>query len=321
VVAGEFIEKHCIGPNGESDPHNRSWREQKRHFDRYFIPTLGECLIQEITRRDIRRIVEGIAESGDRGRPSPYQANRALATVRAMFNWALGRDLIDVNPAERIAAPLRREIPRNRVLSAEEVRAVWRVADDWGQPFGNIVKLLLLTGCRLGEIRSLRWSEVDLDTKTITLTPERIKNKGGRDRADFIVPLSGTAVEILEALPRGGPFVFPGVARRDGRREPAPVCFNHLRKRKLDELSGVTDWRLHDLRRTAATMLQELGVKPHIIEVALNHISGSRGGIAGVYQRYPYAKEHREALDMLEQRILLIAENANVVPLRRSNSA
>ena len=200
-------------------------------------------------------------------------ANRARATLSAMYAWAIGEGLCETNPvvgtnkADEGGA-------RDRVLSDTELAAVWYNAPD--SDYGRIVRLLMLTGQRRDEIGSLHWSEVDTDAKTITLPGSRTKN--GREH---VVPLSTDALAIITATsqPEGREKVF-GVG--DGG-------FSGWSKAKaaLDEKLGksVSAWTLHDLRRTAATRMADSGVQPHVIEAVLNHVSGHKGGVAGVYNR------------------------------------
>jgi integrase len=171
---------------------------------------------------------------------------------------------------------------RERVLSQEELRKLWRNLGE--DKFSDIVRLLLLTGQRRGEISALAWSEVDLTFGKIILPPARTKNKRQHE-----LPLSRQALAIIERQPRrdSSDFLFSDV---QGYKDW------DTGKTKLDQRLGIAPWRLHDLRRTCATMLGELGVQPHHIEAILNHYSGHRSGVAGVYQRAKYSDEMRTAL-------------------------
>jgi integrase len=171
--------------------------ETKRTLDREVKPALGGRPIREITRRDIRELVEGIVERG-----SPSQANHTLAYLRAMLNWAVDYDLIDANPANgfKMPAPL---VERDRTLSDEEIRLFWCGCDGVGWPFGPLFQLLLLTAQRRDELAHANWKEFDLDRASWMLPRERVKN----DRA-HLVHLSGRATKILKALPRIGEWGF-----------------------------------------------------------------------------------------------------------------
>jgi integrase len=151
-----------------------------------------------------------------------------------------------------------------------------------------VIKLLLLTGCRCDEIGELEWSEVSADNDVISLPSSRTKN-----RRPHIVSVPAVGRDLIAAQPRTGRFVF---SRSGGL---APISGWSKAKERVDKAAGIaTPWKIHDLRRTAATKMAELGVSPHIVEAALNHVSGSKGGIAGVYNRHQYAAERKAALEL-----------------------
>jgi integrase len=167
------------------------------------------------------------------------------------------------------------------VLTKDELRQLWRALGE--DKFSDVVRLLLLTGQRRNEIGKLQWGEIDLARKLIVLASGRTKN--GRQHE---VPLSAQALAIIEGMPRrnSSDFLFG----KRGFSDWAAV------KAKLDQRAGIAPWTLHDLRRTCATQLGELGIQPHHIEAILNHYSGHRAGVAGVYQRAKYEGEMRAAL-------------------------
>ena len=214
--------------------------------------------------------------------------------------------------------PVATTVKRNRKLSDDELRAVWRAAERPG-PFNAIVRMLILTGQRREEVASMAWNEISADLSTWTLPASRAKNN-----VEHIVPLSAQAQSIVvgqprperEAVDKSSDLVFAGL-----RGTP----YNGFSKAKdaLDRAAGVTGYRLHDLRRTVATGLQKLGVRLEVTEACLNHVSGSRAGIVGVYQQHNWANEKRAALDAWGARVEAIvagrdAEQAasNVVALR-----
>jgi integrase len=169
---------------------------------------------------------------------------------------------------------------RDHVLTDQELSAVLKALGQ--DQFSNIVRLLVLTGQRRNEIGGLRWSEVDFDRGLIVLPPARTKNKRAHE-----LPMSKQVRAILDRQPRRSEFVW-------GRRW---TSWSNG-KDDLDQLlsTSIRDWRLHDLRRTAATMMAELSILPHIIEAILNHVSGHRAGVAGIYNRARYETEMRQAL-------------------------
>jgi integrase len=197
-------------------------------------------------------------------------------------------------------------VKRERVLCDDELAALWRATASAG-PFRGIVRLLILTGQRREEVAGMTWAELSGDFSTWTIPASRAKNG-----ATHLVPLSAPAQDLLREAPRFGELVFPGL------RGP----FNGWSKAKaaLDAKSGVTNWRLHDLRRTMATGLQRLGVRLEVTEQVLNHVSGSRAGIVGVYQRHDFVLEKRAALEAWGEHVEAIVEgrtlDGNVISLR-----
>jgi integrase len=232
-------------------------------------------------------------------------AARTAAYGRACFAWAMKRGTLTTNPFERV--PVTTTPARDRVLSDGELVAILGAAEAEGWPFGSLVRVLALTGQRREETAGMAWAEVSGDLLTWTIPGNRTKNG-----VPHIVPLSDPARAILRAAPHHGPLVFGN---------PAGKPFNGWSKAKarLDRESGVTGWRLHDLRRTLATGLQRLGVRLEVTEAVLNHTSGSRSGIVGVYQRHTYDTEKRSALEAWAGHVLGLlmggALPANVVRL------
>jgi integrase len=234
--------------------------------------------------------------------------NHYLIALRIFFNWCISRRLRTDNPTLGLAA--HKSTPRARVLSDDELKSIWLAcslepatredavgvpqgAPLWNLPraFATIVKLLILTGARRGEIAQLQSSCVDLENKTIKIPATVTKN--GRDHT---TPLPSLAASILTPLLGScGSFLFPARGKT--------VPFNGWSKSKaaLDEASGVTDWTLHDIRRTVATIHQRLGTPVHVVEKLLNHVSGSFAGIVGVYQRHSYMDEMRDAVEKYER--------------------
>jgi integrase len=238
----------------------------------------------------------------------PVAANNARGTLSSFYAWAIGEGLTETNPV--IGTNTFDTKPRERVLSNAESVAIWKAAPD--NDYGHIVRLLMLTGQRRDEIGSLRWSEIDLVEKSIALPSGRTKN--GRPH---VVPLSDTSLSILRAKNKiridDRDLVF-------GEGEGGYQGWSRA-KRSLDAAAKVKNWTLHDLRRTAATRMADLGVQPHIIEEVLNHKSGYKGGIAGVYNHSTYEPEKTAALKALANHWAVTVAQANgenVTPLRKA---
>jgi integrase len=180
------------------------------------------------------------------------------------------------------------ETARDRILTDDELAAVWRATTELNIYFASIVKLLILTGQRRTEVADMEWRELDLPAKLWKLPRGRVKNDSGHE-----VPLSAQSLAVIEAVPRIAaiPFVFTS---RGGK----PVSGFWKVKMEIDEASKVEGWTFHDLRRTAASGMARLGVSLPVIEKILNHSSGSFRGVVGVYQRHSFADEKRAALDL-----------------------
>lgn len=208
------------------------------------------------------------------------------------------RDLIIANPCIGVERPSKKS-SRDRVLSDSEVGAVWSAATDVGYPFGNIIQLLILTAQRRGEVATMERDHIDWDTRIWHIPEELTKN--GRPHA---VPLSPHSISILGAVPElHDRFFFPA-------RGKTTTCFSGFgkSKKRLDKQLSIKPWRIHDLRRTAATGMAGLGIQPHIVERVLNHSTGQLGGVAGIYNRFQYIDEMREALEKWETHILSLQQ-------------
>jgi integrase len=246
------------------------------HYLRNHSAPLRKLRLDEIDRRKVATLLGQIETAS-----GPIARNRLRSTLSAFFAWAIQEGLVETNPVAGTGKADEGN-SRERVLTHDELRKLWRSLGDGS--FADIVRLLLLTGQRRNEIGGLQWSEVDLARKLIALAPDRTKN--GRQHE---VPLSAQALAIIEGLPRRNStdYLF-------GKRS-AYSDWGRA-KQELDERLRITPWRIHDLRRTAATGMAELAVQPNVIELALNHQSGHKAGIAGVYNRSKLTDAVREGL-------------------------
>ncbi len=259
---------------------NKSWHNQQRRLELYVLPKWRDIDLASIRRSDVRDLIDGID-----GVVAP---GRALAIIRTLFRYAMGRDWVDASPAEAIPNPSR-DIPRDRYLDMKEVGAVYQAADMLGYPFAGFLKLLILTGQRRTEVASMRWADLDLDGGTWVLQSEDTKSA-----RTHLVPLSPLAIELLKATPQFGPFVWSS----DG--ETHIKCYSQGKK-KLDTLlhakgRELKPWRLHDLRRTAATHMVRLGVSESIVGRVLNH--APQGVTAKVYALHSYESEKRKGFTL-----------------------
>jgi integrase len=283
----------------------RSLVEVTRHLESYAKAFHG-LPIGSIDRRTVADRLGAIAkESG------AVTANRVRASLSALFGWGMREGLAISNPV--INTNKREEKSRDRVLSDAELRTIWLALED--DDYGAIIKLLMLTGQRANEIAGLRWSEVHDDT--IVLPPERVKN--GRTH---LVPLAQPALAVLDARRRPREPRDLVFGRGDGPFSGWSKSKVQLDQRILEaNKAALPGWVPHDLRRTVATrMAEDLKVVPHVIEAVLNHVSGHKGGIAGVYNRATYLAEKKQSLAMWAEHLLAIVEGreSNVTPLRRA---
>jgi integrase len=283
----------------------RSHQECSRHLQKHWKPLHGMA-VSAIDRAAVAVHLKAIAKDS-----GAVTANRARSTLSAMFAWAIGEGLCEANPV--IGTNKKDEGgSRERVLSDAELAAVWNATGD--NDYGNIVKLLMLTAQRRDEIGGLEWSEIDQQAKVISLPASRTKNSRPHD-----IPLSSAALALVVALPRrtGRALVF-------GSGEGGYSGWSRS-KEALDESAKLSEaWTLHDLRRTAATRMADLGVQPHVIEAILNHVSGHKSGVAGIYNRSTYAVEKRAALELWATHLQVArakASGANVSKLRQRPAA
>jgi integrase len=274
---------------------------------RHLLPPWGERPLDELRRRDLTALLDPIVESG-----RTQSAHKLREVAIRIVNWAIDRGDIELNflataSRGRRRAGILRRTRRDRVLSDDEIRAIWQACDHVGWPFRDFVRLALMLGQRREEIAAMEWTELDLKRQLWVIPAERYKT-----RVEHAVPLPASAVELICSMPRlCDRFVFstaPGTHFSG---------FSKL-KARLDELSGVSGWRIHDLRRTMRTNLAGLRVDPDTAERVLGHVIG---GVRGVYDRYAYLDEKREALDRWAARLRGIVDPSpeNVIELRAAS--
>jgi integrase len=281
----------------------RSFGNIERHLTDHAKP-LHRLQLTKVTRGDIKTLLGGVAKT--RGEVT---ANRVQTSISTFFAWCVEHGRTDANPCMGITKY--KEQSRDRVLESWELRAIWNSLGD--DHFGSIVKLLALTGQRQGEIAGLRWDEIRGDT--IELPAERVKNN-----RHHTVPLSGPARAIIHAQHHivGRDLIF-GIGQ--GPFNGWSNSMDRLNDRIEEQLGKrLEHWTPHDLRRTAATMMADIGVQPWHIEAVLNHASGHKAGVAGIYNRSSYAREKRQALELWADKLMAIVEgrDSNVIPMRQS---
>jgi len=278
-----------------------------RYLKTYWKP-LRALAVNSITRRHVAaRLAEIAATHG------ATAAARARQSLSAFFAWLIREGLAETNPVTGTSDPADHIRSRDRVLSDTEMRAIWLACLD--DDFGRIVRLLMLTGARRDEIGGLRWSEVELDNGKLEIPGDRTKN-----HRSLLLELPGQAIDILRRAPRRADrdLIFGGGAGPFSAWSYSTLTLGA----RIATMQGgpLTPWRIHDVRRTVATGMAELGVQPHIIEAILNHASGHKRGVAGVYNRATYEKEKRLALEIWAEHLAAVVNNRTlkVVPLRQS---
>jgi integrase len=294
--------------NRQAKLRERSFAEVKRHVEKLWVPFARKS-IHSIDRRMIAlRLTEMAAENG------PTAANRARSTLSALFTWAMREGIVETNPVTSTNRAAD-EVSRDRVLTDVELVAMWAQCRE--DDYGRIVRLLALTGQRREEVGGMLWSELDLERGTWTLAGARTKNK-----MPHVVPLAPKAIEIIKSAPRrASERVFGEGSSGNGFMGWAH-CKAMLDQRitavRGQEAGPIAHWRLHDIRRTVATGMAELGVEPHIVEAVLNHRSGHKSGVAGTYNRAAYERQVRAALLLWADHVQSIISGAErkVIPMR-----
>jgi integrase len=296
---GSVLQPYLVHKKAGLKP--RTYEEAERHLLLH-AKRLHGLRLDAIDRRTVAALLAELATNN-----GPNLANNVRASLSAFFSWAMREGLAEGNPiiGTNLAAT---KGARDRVLTDDELRSIWNALPE--NDYGNIVRLLALTGQRRDEIGSLRWREVDFDKAVIALPAERTKNGKPHD-----IPLSPAALAILQRQPRlaGREYVFGSGAKgylgwsNNKSALDARIAAN----------STIQPWRLHDLRRTLSTRMHEIGVAPHIVEAVLNHVSGHKAGVAGTYNRAVYAKEKTIALARWAEHLLAIVsgERTKVVPI------
>jgi integrase len=318
-VVSLFIERHAKAKT-------RSWAETERMLKKDVVGPWSGRRLSAIGRADVHELLDGIVDRG-----APIAANRILAALRRLCSWSVERGIIQSSPCDGVKAPSAIRT-RDRVLVDDEIKIAWTAFERSGWPFGKLAQLLLLTGARRDEIAEAKWSEIDLDAKTLTLPPERSKN-GQRHE----IPLSDTAKQIIATLPKVSPGKGKEAIFMITTTGKSPISGFSKAKDQIDaaildalraeaagrgenpeDVKEPANWTFHDLRRSAASGMAGLGIAPHVVEAVLNHKSGTIKGVAAVYNRYSYADEKKAALEAWARKLDAIVSGkpaGNVVDL------
>lgn len=316
-VAEEFIRRSLEG-RGRARSYVSAIR---RMFEEHMLPRWRARDIRSITRRDVVALLDSIIDDG-----KPVLANRVLAAVRAMFNWAIRRGIVDASPAALVERPAQ-EKARERTLSAEEITALWPLFAGLGYPFGPFFQMALATGQRRDEVAQMRWADIDAQDRIWNLSGDQTKA-----RRVHAVPLSPIAWEILMKAKNAARFSAEGSDTKAGQSAyvftttgDTPISGYGKAKARIDSkiamaltearLNPLAPWTIHDLRRTTASGLGKLGASRFIIGRVLNHADLS---VTGIYDRHAYLAEKRHALESWSTYLVNLIQppGINVVELR-----
>ena len=301
TLADEYIEKWA-------KPHKRSWEEDERMLQKDVVKIWGERKVKDITRRDIIKLLDKIVDRG-----SPVTANRVLALVRKMFNFAIERDMIEASPCVMVRAP-GKEKSKDRVLTEDEIKTFWKKLYSTNMATSSklALKLLLLTAQRRGEVATAEKKDFNLESCWWTIPAEKAKN-GLAQR----VPLSPQAINIIERAKQisedKNPYLFPSPR---GKKSMTATALTRAVSRNRDTF-GISSFTPHDLRRTAASMMASSGIERLVISKILNH---AESGITAVYDRHSYDKEKQQALESWGRKLLAILSDrkSNIIPITAS---
>jgi integrase len=285
-----------------------TYSENERHLLKNLSPLHG-LHIDKIDKRTIAAQLTRFATDG-----GPVQANRTRASLSKFLNWCLREGLVESNQA--VLTNVNKERKSDRVLVDAELKQIWKALPE--NDYSAIVRLLILTGQRRDEIADLHWSEIDFDRGIITLPPHRTKN--GREH---VIPMSAMVTSILEGQIRreGRDLVFGnGHGGFSGFSKAKHALDDAIASQAGKNAKPMLPWIIHDLRRSVATGMAEIGIQPHIIEAILNHISGHKSGVAGIYNRAAYEAEKATALNRWAEHIAAIVDSSasNIAPFKRA---
>ncbi len=302
-MASEYLERHA-------KVKKKSWREDERIINRDLLPAFRGMKAKDITRREVRSLLDRKATT------APIMANRVRATLRKMFNWAVQNEIVEANPVALVPLPAK-DRQRDRVLTEDEIKALWKALDAEGTTSkthwkrqklsAGSLKLRLLTAQRGGEVTNMEWSEIDGDWWTIP----GAKTKNGLAHRVPLSPLAMKIIGEMEIVAEGpskknrppSPYVFPSPS------EDSPMGHPGKAIERLRAASGV-NFRGHDLRRTAASMMTGMGVPRLTVSKILNHVEP---GVTAVYDRHSYDNEKRAALEAWARRLTLMVSDLKEV--------
>ncbi len=273
----------------------KSWKLDQQMIEADLIPAWGRRTADSVTRADIIALIEDVQQRGH-----PYAANRRLALIRKIYLWGIEAGLVETSPVINIRPPAK-EAPRQRILTDNEIAALWQAWEQMGWPYGALFKIALLTGQRRGDVAALRLMDIGLADQVWSLR----RDDGQRHE----VPLPGAAVEVLASMPRSdSPYAFPA-----GPRGDRPVTGFSNAVRRAAEISGIEGWRIGDLRRTTAAGMARLGASAEILNRLLERRSQVPAGLDHMVHAGISNDDLRRALDGWAGHVLQLAESSRTL--------
>lgn len=305
----------------------RSGAEIARRLRKNVTSVIGTMKLSDLHRRDLTRCIDKVKDRG-----AGTEANKVFEDMRAMIRWARGRGDLDENLTEGMKRPTE-TVERDRLLSSDEIKTMWAAlaGADMRESTRRVIRLCLISGQRVGEVTGMTIDEIDLENGIWTIPAARSKNARAH-----VVPLSPMAIVIVRdqiravqalSMQKGRsvpPFVFPGpkgYSAVTGAAIAKAIKRQEIRKHNSTTIMGIGPWTCHDLRRTTATHMEEIGLSPLVVGHVLNHVSITKASITSrVYARYDYMREKREALELWADRLAAITDGkADIVPLRAAS--
>ncbi|BCO08592.1 integrase [Desulfolithobacter dissulfuricans] len=295
--AVEYIEKYA-------KINKKSWKEDQRILNVNILPVIGSLKMSEVKRRDLIAVIDNVADRG-----SLVMANRTHALLSKMFNYAMERDVIELSPVYGMKKRTS-EKPRERILSDTEIVEFWNALGS--SPGEMILKMILATGQRPGEVRLAEWTEIQIQNALWTIPSDKTKNN-----LTHVVPLNEMAIEIIKQMKLksdGSRYVFPGKSKQKPLTNTSPI---HRMQKIILKLGWTEKATPHDLRRTVRTNLAKLGINKIVAERLLNH---KEQGISATYDRHDYLQEKTAALSKWNNRLkqLLTGKEGKVIKIREA---
>jgi integrase len=289
----------------------RSFIQLKR-ITKTHLGELNSRDVASLTYADLEVLVDKVEAR------APFMARQVALALRSILDLGVRKGWVEENRAAsiEIAAP---HGGRDRVLTDPELVRIWQAAEAMGWPYGKAIQLLILTAARRSEVVGLDWSEIDVDAGLWKLPASRAKNNEAH-----VIHLSSQAVAVLKSLSKEKGNKLPKSGLIFSTTGNTPFSGFSKPKRRLDDAAKVEEWRLHDLRRTAATAMSEMGLSVQVVERVLNHRGMSRSGIVGIYQRSELLPERKAALEAWGKRVAALVSGrkpaGNVVPIKAARS-